>query len=60
MLCPYCSHELGYHDWFGTNMGRNPHKTGDIYICQNEDCEAYEQHFYTRINDNELYEGFPC
>lgn len=60
MDCPTCNRELEWHDWYGTNMGstREPNKLGDIYICQNEECESYEEHFHTR--QGELCEGYPC
>jgi hypothetical protein len=60
MNCPNCKQELKYHDWFGTNMGftRIAKKIGDIYKCENEECENYEQFFYTRRE--ELFEGYPC
>lgn len=60
MECPYCNQELDYHDWFGTNMAHDPIKQGNIYICQNEACEMFEEHFYTRENSDEIYEGYPC
>jgi len=60
MECPSCNEELEYHDWYGTNMGftRVNKKVGDIYICKNEKCESFEQHFHTR--NDELLEGYPC
>ena len=60
MNCPNCEKELNLHDWYGTNMGftRTPKKIGDIYKCDNEQCESYEQSFHTR--NGELLEGFPC
>jgi hypothetical protein len=73
MECPYCEQELHYHDTYGT--GRHEYyygtaangihypstwkKLGDIYKCENEECEAFEQHFYTDERDN-LHEGYPC
>lgn len=60
MQCPYSDHELEWHDWYGNHMKLNGsgNKIGDIYLCQEENCEAYEQHFYTR--NGELNEGYPC
>lgn len=66
--CPYCDEELIYQDYYG-KLKHPEHywiyprswieRAGDIYKCENEDCEAYEQHFYTDQNDD-LYEGYPC
>lgn len=64
MKCPYCKQELKWHDWFGTNMKFNGlgDKKGDIYKCENEKCDSqsFNYSFYTRINDDELKEGYPC
>lgn len=68
MLCPYCEFELKYHDYYGKKRFADHYylypqswieKEGDIYICDNEDCENYGQHFYTDQR-NELKEGYPC
>ena len=65
MNCLYCEKELKYHDWYGTNMplgehsSRVPNKRGDIYKCENEECDQYEGFFYTK-NGDELFEGYPC
>lgn len=67
MNCPYCDEELRYHDWWYTGNlaayergnGGNFQKQGDIYKCLNEECEAYEEFFYTdRYGD--LHNGYPC
>lgn len=62
MECPYCKEELNYHDYFGRICRHQDGKVlGDIYQCKNEDCEAYQEHFYTyRNNESELHEGYPC
>jgi hypothetical protein len=62
MECPYCSIELNYNDYYGLG---NPFSTGfkkqgDIHRCENEECEVYMEHFYTRNNWDELFEGYPC
>ena len=67
MECPYCNQELAYHDFYGKNLRLDSFnrvkdgfvKSGDIYICNNENCEYYEEHFYTDKNE-ELHEGYPC
>lgn len=61
MECPYCEGELRYHDYYGLGipMREDFKKLGDIYMCDNEECEAYQEHFYTDQND-ELREGYPC
>ena len=64
MNCPYCEQELKWHDWFGTNMrfDGSGDKKGDIYECKNEerDSQSFNYSFYTRLNDDELKEGYPC
>ena len=75
MECPHCEYELTYHDTYFTGKPErfygtagngiyypatsNYKKLGDIFKCMNEDCEAFDQHFYTDSNDN-LNEGYPC
>lgn len=61
--CPYCNHELVYHDYFGKYTGRGfsgIEKRGTIYKCSNEACDAFDQHFYSYDSDGELREGYPC
>lgn len=73
MECPYCNGNLSYQDeyfmgrpesFYGT-AANGIHYTstkihlGDIYKCKNEECEVYEQHFYTDNRGN-LNEGYPC
>ena len=77
MECPYCGEELEHEDTFGNTdycLGiigyigdgfytkRYPEKYGDIYQCENEECEMYQEYFYTidNENNNELHEGYPC
>jgi hypothetical protein len=71
--CPYCGEELRYQDEYfkgrlesfsgtagcGLYYPSTKVHLGDIYKCKNEECEAYEQHFYTDTQDN-LKEGYPC
>lgn len=68
MECPYCEEELhcNYYYYTGnlaayekgdSNSGFQ--KLGDIYKCDNEECEMYQESFYTDSQD-ELYEGYPC
>lgn len=61
MDCPYCEEELNYHDYYGRGIpGREGfEKTGDIYKCENEDCEMFDENFYTD-KQNDLHEGYPC
>jgi len=67
MECPYCEEELEYHDFYGTNLRLDSFgivkpgfdKCGDIYKCMNEECEAFQEHFYTD-KQGELHEGYPC
>lgn len=60
--CPYCGTELTYDDYFGRIAAHQDGKVyGDIYKCNNEDCEAHQQTFYTyREGNGELHEGYPC
>jgi len=74
-VCPCCEQELLYVDYYyigkpssfyGTAgngiyypQTSNYKKLGDIFKCNNEECEAYENHFYTDEQNN-LYEGYPC
>jgi hypothetical protein len=67
MECPYCDHELKYHDHYGKNLRLDSldrikpgyEKQGNIYKCMNEECEMYDEHFYTDKQNN-LHEGHPC
>lgn len=34
-------------------------KIGDIFKCENEECEMFDEHFYTDRQGN-LQEGYPC
>ena len=61
MDCPYCGFELNYHDYYGRICSHQDGKIfGDIYTCENEECDHYQEHFYTRIGHDELCEGYPC
>ena len=71
--CPYCDSDLTYRDEYFTGRPESFYGTasngihypstkkhlGDIYKCVNDECEAYDQHFYTDTNEN-LFEGYPC
>jgi len=65
MECPYCGEELKWEDYYGKFKKGNYwtpiyiDKVGDIYICENEKCEYYQEHFYTDPNGY-LQEGYPC
>jgi|688.fasta_scaffold466591_3 hypothetical protein len=67
MECPYCGEELNYDYFYGRNLrldslGRVKEgfqKVGDIYRCDNEECE-YQGFFHTHGNSDELDEGYPC
>lgn len=66
MQCPYCNEELNYQSFYykGNYEAYEKgyagiEKLGDIYQCNNENCRAYEQHFYTDMQGN-LHEGYPC
>ena len=68
MECPYCGEDLNCIDYYGHRKYAEHYwiypqswieKEGYIFQCQNEECEAYQQHFYTDRNDN-LHERYPC
>lgn len=67
MECPYCGEELKCTDFYGRNLhldsfGRVKEgfeKQGDIFRCNNEECDHYCESFYTDLRD-ELHEGYPC
>ena len=59
--CPCCGEELKWHDYFGRYLGNDMwDKKGDIYQCQNEDCEGYQTYYHTYIGSDELEKGYPC
>ncbi len=63
--CPGCDQGLKIIDTYGRFNVRFPGdfiKSGDIYQCENEDCDsqAHNGHFHTRGNSDELNEGYPC
>ena len=63
LLCPECGGELKWDDYFGHIVGWNhlhnepriAHE-GDIYRCQNEDCQMW----WHALGSDELREGYPC
>jgi len=68
MECPYCGCELKCTDYYGKRQIAEHYwqypqswieKEGDIFKCDNEACEMYQESFYTDSRD-ELYEGYPC
>lgn len=62
MECPYCEKELNYHDYFGRIASHQDGKVlGNIYTCENEECEMYQESFYTyRDRPYDIQEGYPC
>ena len=61
--CPYCGKELILYDWFGTQMFTSSlQKMGDIYKCENQECESgiFNYYFYTYDENYGLHEGYPC
>ena len=70
MECPYCEQELNWHDYYGKKKYADHYyiypqswieKEGDIYKCENEECESgcFNYLFYTDKRGN-LHEGYPC
>lgn len=62
MECPYCEKELEHHDVFGFLAAHQSGKVnGDIYRCENVNCEAFNESFYAyRDRPDNLIEGYPC
>ena len=63
MACPTCGGEVKWDDYYGHITGWNElhnepiiSHEGDIYRCQNEDCQAWSHIFGV----GELQEGYPC
>lgn len=57
--CPYCGHELEYHDC----ILQRSERVGEIYKCPNELCESevFNYCFYELNRDGGgLHEGYPC
>ena len=49
--------------WSGSELGQLVSyflKEGDIFVCKNEECEGFDEKYYTKGNSDELYEGYPC
>jgi hypothetical protein len=62
MTCPTCEQELLLIDYFGRIAShQDGHVEGDIYQCENEDCESYQEYYHThRSTPDELHNGYPC
>ena len=61
MECPYCEKEMLCWDYYGLGIPGKAdfEKKGDIFKCDNEECECYQETFYTDEHE-ELREGYPC
>lgn len=60
MRCPYCGMSLTWIDYYGVHTGTECRdKIGDIFECDNKECDAYHEYFYTDKEGN-LREGYPC
>lgn len=68
MQCPYCEEELLRIDYYGYTKYSEHYwiyprswieKEGNIYQCQNDECERFCDYFYDRC-DGDLIEGYPC
>ena len=62
MECPICGEELNCYDSFGYFAGYGSgEKCGDIYKCDNENCEGYQEKYHTHMSDEyDLHDGYPC
>lgn len=62
MEYPYCGEELNYDTYWGRICAhQDGHVEGDIYSCENEDCEMYQESFHVyRSNPDDIHEGYPC
>jgi hypothetical protein len=68
MRCPECEYDLAWVDYYG-KIEHSEHywihprswieKVGDIFKCKNENCEYFDEYFYTD-NGGSLNEGHPC
>lgn len=57
--CTFCGEELTFEDYYGKYLGNERwHKTGEIYVCENEDCSEFMSNFYV-TSDGELFKGYP-
>lgn len=61
MECPECGTELEWIDYFGPHQGGGSiKKVGDIYQCQNEECDATHFHTFDSESGEPLHDGYPC
>lgn len=62
MECPYCGNEMYYDDYFGRILSfQDGHIEGDIYRCDNPNCEKACEYFHIhRNNPADIHEGYPC
>lgn len=62
MECPECQEELHCIDYFGRYLTRgNWDVRGDIYQCDNEECNGFQDYYHTyRNNSGNLQNGYPC
>jgi hypothetical protein len=68
MECLGCNIELKCIDYYGKIKHANNYytypqswieKEGDIFKCENEECEFYDEYFYSDKQNN-LKQGYPC
>lgn len=70
MECPCCEKELCHYDSYFTGnysaylkgySDSGYQEVGDIFRCENEECECFETFYHTRYeDDSDLHEGYPC
>ena len=69
LVCPNCGEELKYYDYFGKVKHADHYylhpqswieKTGEIFKCINENCDSFDEYFYSYNNDNIVHSGYPC
>jgi len=59
--CPSCGDDLIYNDFFGKLF---PNQSGDvdgeIYKCDNNSCDYFQEFFHVFNSDGEIRNGYPC
>jgi hypothetical protein len=60
-LCPCCNLPLVYNDVFGFLFpNQSGEIVGDIFRCENEKCDYYQEFFHSFYADLEIRNGYPC
>ncbi len=66
--CPVCNEPLTYVDYFGQIKHAEHYYTrpqswierkGEMYQCNNEECEGFQERYYAYDNEDRLRDGVP-